>query len=87
MDFFDSNTDEEVVIVDPATLQPETLSNLAREFILRESHDDAIPSDLDTLVQNVITRIKKRECLITFDVTSESVGVILARDFRARNSP
>jgi uncharacterized protein YheU (UPF0270 family) len=75
----------QVVIVDPSSLQTETLARLAREFILRESHDDASAErDMNVEVAKVIYRLRSGECLITFDPDSESVGVILAKDFQQR---
>jgi uncharacterized protein YheU (UPF0270 family) len=72
------------VIVDPSDLQPATLRRLAKEFILRECHDAGIaPDDAELEVDAVIARLKKRECLITFDRETETVGVMLASEFRA----
>ena len=65
------------VIVDPNSLQSETLTRLATEFVLREQANDSISdSDLDASVARALLQIKNRTILITFDPDTESVGVI-----------
>jgi uncharacterized protein YheU (UPF0270 family) len=83
MDSIAIPTETKAVIVDPHSLQPDTLARLAREFILRESHENgSFDRDMTTEVAKVIYRLKSGECLISFDPATESVGVVLAKDFQ-----
>lgn len=68
----------EPIVVDPALLQPETLEHLAKEFILREAGQDAAHNvDLATEIPKVLKRLRRGECILTFDPATESVGVTL----------
>lgn len=65
------------VIIDPNSLQAQTLKHLATEFVLREQANDSIfDADLDAHVEQALLQIKNRTILITFDPDTESVGVI-----------
>ena len=67
--------------IEHSMLQPETLDQLAREFILREyANDGWVDHDLDLAVAKAIKRIERGEYLITFDPETESVGIIDRKD-------
>lgn len=65
------------VIVDPDSLQPETLKRLATEFVLREQANDSVcDAVLEEQVTEALRQMKRRVILITFDPDTESVGAI-----------
>ena len=69
------------LFIEHSMLQPETLDQLAREFILREyANDGWVDHDLDLAVAKAIKRIERGEYLITFDPETESVGIIDRKD-------
>ncbi|MCX6125215.1 MAG: YheU family protein [Proteobacteria bacterium] len=69
------------LFIEHSLLQPETLNQLAREFILREyANDSCADHDLDAAVGRAIKRIVRGEYLITFDPETESVGILDGRD-------
>lgn len=68
----------EPLIIDPSLLKPDTLEHLAKEFILREATQDGGHNvDLDAEIPKVVARIRRGDCLVTFDPVTESVGVRL----------
>lgn len=72
------NASSNELYVDPEQIAPETLRALVQEFILRESSNDAIPMELEAVIDHALIRLRRRELLITFNADDESVGVIAA---------
>ena len=67
------------IIVDPSSLQPETLRQLAKEFVIREVANDAsFPNTSDATIDRIVASLKKGTYLITFDQSTETVGVAKA---------
>lgn len=69
------------VLVEPSSLRPETLANLAKEFVLREQGEDGGGGfNLEAAITRAQLLIKKGTLLITFDPETQSVGVIDRQD-------
>jgi uncharacterized protein YheU (UPF0270 family) len=85
------------IIVPPSALSEDVLLQLAYERILRERGNDAPADEIsDATLQRALRAIKREEILITYDVRSESVGLMERQEFarqralalqEANNSP
>ena len=72
-----SSIPDQFLFLDPQDLKPDTLINLAREFILRDSPEDfSVESSVEDKIPSVVTKIRSGELKITFDTVSESVGLM-----------
>lgn len=71
------------MIIPPASLNADTLNNLMEEFITREGtdygeHEHLLSQKLALLHPQIMSG----EVLIVFDEASESVNLMLKRDYR-----
>lgn len=70
------------MIIPPEQLSHETLISLIEEFISREGTDYGfVEMDLQTKTEMLKRQIDKGEVLIIFDAVSESVNLVLERDY------
>jgi uncharacterized protein YheU (UPF0270 family) len=69
--------------VTPDDLAPATLRAVIESFILREGTDYGLhESSLDDKVAQVLAQLRRREAYIVFDLGTESVSVVLAREIK-----
>lgn len=70
------------MIIPPDQLSHETLISLIEEFISREGTDyGLVEMDLQAKTEMLKRQIDKGEVLIIFDAVSESVNLVLERDY------
>ncbi|HPI39858.1 MAG TPA: YheU family protein [Pseudobdellovibrionaceae bacterium] len=74
--------------ISPEQLSKEALWGVIENFILREGTDyGQIEMTFEKKAEQVQKQIEKGEIKIVFDLTSESVSLLTAADFRRRYKP
>ncbi len=73
----DSDKKEEPIWISHKDLKPETLKNLAEEFVTRDGTDyGATEKTLDQKVEGLMNQLKKGEARICFEATTGSVHIV-----------
>jgi len=78
---------EEVVIIPWQQIEPETLNNLIREFVLREGTDYGENEvSLDDKIDQVKSQLKSNEAVVVYSELHETVDIQLRNTFHCEIS-
>jgi len=75
--------EENAIEVPHTDLAPETLRNLAEEFVTRDGTDyGAVEKDLDAKVAGLMRELESGEAKIYFETESGSINIVASRRLR-----
>ncbi len=70
-----------MIVIPIQKVEAEILKNIASHFVMREGTDyGAVETPFEEKVNQVLSQLHKGEALLTFDLASESMNIVYAKD-------